>query len=493
MSERHLIHDLLDEAATTVPTAIAVLGVDLELTYAELRTMSLRLAGWVGDLGLRRGDRILIEGRADHRLIGLLYASSRLGVIFAVIHPQVRGGALTHIIQDCDPKLVLADNPAWLVAAEQYGVRGLRLRALDQHGFWEATSPAPEPLPVDPAIMIYTSGTTGTPIAVVSTQQQVTFAVGSIQSVLAYESQDRVFLPLPLSFDYGLYQLFLAASTGAGVWLATESEAGPGLAAALRRSAASILPAMPSLASGLATLLDRRGVRLPDLRMLTSTGAVMPVSLLQRLRRVLPGVRIHVMYGLTECKRVSIMPADGDLVRPSSCGLPLPGTEVMVLDATGRRVAPGTIGEIIVRGPHVMRGYWQRPELTEERFARQSELLATLRTGDQGWVDEEGYLYFCGRADEIYKANGFRVSAAEVETAACRIPGVTSAAVLVPTPEHPEPALFVASSLPAAAVLAGLRAELEDVKIPVRCFVLPQLPLTGNYKVDKKALADAHR
>ncbi|MGO4430813.1 AMP-binding protein, partial [Streptomyces sp. MCAF7] len=121
----------------------------------------------------------------------------------------------------------------------------------------------------------------------------------------------------------------------------------------LRRSGATVLPVVPSLAQGLARMLPRYGADGVRLRLLTNTGSAMPPQVLTGLRAALPGLRVQLMFGLTECKRVAIMPPDEDLRRPGACGRALPGTEVLVVDERGRRVAPGTVGEIVVRGPHV--------------------------------------------------------------------------------------------------------------------------------------------
>jgi acyl-CoA synthetase (AMP-forming)/AMP-acid ligase II len=224
--------------------------------------------------------------------------------------------------------------------------------------------------------------------------------------------------------------------------------------------------------------------------MLTNTGAAMPQRTLHDLRAALPGLRVHLMFGLTECKRATVMPADGDLRRPGSSGRALPGTEVFVIGEDGRRRPPGETGEIVVRGPHVMSGYWRRPELTAQRFPRADGLFPELRTGDYGWLDEEGYLYFTGRRDDLYKANGFRVSAGEVEAAARRVTGVESAAVLPPAQDRPA-SLFVTGAVRSEEVLLALREQIEDFKVPARCVVLDALPLTGNGKVDRDGLAAA--
>jgi acyl-CoA synthetase (AMP-forming)/AMP-acid ligase II len=326
------------------------------------------------------------------------------------------------------------------------------------------------------------------PKAVVSTHAQMLFAARAIQSQLNYRADDVVYAPLPLSFDYGLYQIFLAALGGAHVWLGTAADIGPVLLRNLRRSRATILPAVPSLAENLAQML-RRYAGAPDLRLLTNTGAVMRPQTLAALRDKIPGLRVQLMFGLTECKRISIMPPDEDLRRPGACGLPLPGTEVLVLDDDGQPVPTGEIGELVVRGPHVMAGYWRRPELTEHRFPRTHGLFPQLRSGDYGWLDADGYLYFSGRRDDIYKSRGFRVSATEIEAAVCRLPEVEAAAVLPPQDGRPHPVLFVTGKLRPAELLDRLRADLEPYKVPDLCVAVDRMPLTANGKIDRAALA----
>ncbi|WP_329418031.1 acyl--CoA ligase (plasmid) [Streptomyces sp. NBC_00704] len=486
-----LLHELLDRAAARWPERPAVTSAGHTLSYRELDAASRRLAAWLHACGLRRGDRLVICAPGSTAQPALVYAASRAGVAFSLLHEQVHGIQFDHVLDDCEPALLVTDTPDSQAAAQRRGVRTAGSQAVAAVAF--AGSPAPRdqppgPLTVDPVCLIYTSGTTSLPKAVVSTHQQLTFAATAIQSVLEYRPGDVVYSPLPLSFDYGLYQLFLAAQAGAHVVTGRPAEVGPALLGNLARTGATVLAAVPSVADALARLLRRPSRERPPLRLLTNTGAAMPAETLEALRSALPGLRVQLMFGLTECKRATIMPPDGDLERPGSSGRALPGTEVFVVDEEGRRRPAGEVGEIVVRGPNVMAGYWRRPELTARRFHRVEGLLPQLRTGDYGWVDEEGYLYFEGRRDDIYKENGFRVSATEVEAAARRVPAVGEAAVL--PPQGPCPAvLFAVGELSPAEVLQGLREQIEEFKIPRRCLVVDALPLTGNGKVDRKALA----
>ena len=492
MNQPTLLAHLLDDAAARWPDRPAVTSGGTTLTHAGLAEASHRLARLLADRGLRRGDRMVVVAGATPLTPALLYAAARVGVVFTLLHEQVRGRPLAHVLDDAEPVLVVGTDPAVVDAARAKGIDAVDTTTLAEAAFtgesrpWTPV-PGDEPLPVDPVCLIYTSGTTSLPKAVVSTHQQVVFAVRAIHSQLSYRDDDVVYSPLPLSFDYGLYQLFLGAAGGSHVWLGQPAEVGPALARNLVRAGATVLAAVPAVAEALARLLARGGA-VPALRLLTNTGAAMPVEALTALRAAIPGLRVQLMFGLTECKRATIMPPDEDLVRPGSCGRALPGTEVFVVDGSGRRLPTGEVGEIVVRGPNVMAGYWRRPELTEQRFPKADGLFPQLRTGDYGWLDEDGYLYFAGRRDDIYKERGFRVSATEVEAAARRVPGCASAAVLPPSEGEPA-VLVVTGTLTAEQVLAGMREQIEEFKIPRRCVVIDELPLSRNGKVDRKGLA----
>ncbi|HEX6870117.1 MAG TPA: AMP-binding protein, partial [Micromonosporaceae bacterium] len=343
-------------------------------------------------------------------------------------------------------------------------------------------------LSIDPACLIYTSGSTALPKAVVSTHQQMLFAAKAIQSRLGYRDDDVVFCCLPLSFDYGLYQIFLCCLGGARLVLGDDGDAGPALLGRLTRDAVTVLPLVPSLAVTLCRLVRRSGQPPPRLRLATNTGAALSPARCAELRAAVPGLSVVAMFGLTECKRVSVAEPDLDLVRPGSVGRPLPDTEVFVVDQQGRPLPAGEVGELVVRGQHVMCGYWQAPELTAARFRRDPLGQPLLYTGDQCWLDDDGYLYFAGRGDDVFKQHGYRVSTTEIEAAALDIDGVELAAALAPQGEHGS-RLAVCGPIRHADLVRELRRRLEPRKLPGECRVVGALPLSVNGKVDKRELA----
>lgn len=483
-----LLHELLDHAADRAPQDRAVSTTAGTLTHRELAEASVAAAGWLHGLGVRRGDRVVVVAPSALAVPVLAYAASRLGAPFALLHQQTRGRPLAHVLDDAEPALLVTDDEDGHALAADRGIRAVPLAQVPLRALDGAGSPdLPGPLPVDPVCLIYTSGTTSAPKAVVSTHQQAVFAIQAIQSQLAYQADDTVYCPLPLSFDYGLYQIFLGAHSGAHVRLGLPAEVGPSLLRNLEQAEATVLASVPAVADTLARLVRRTPEHRLRLRLLTNTGAAMPPEPLAVLRQAIPGLRVQLMFGLTECKRAAINPPDADLERPGTCGRALPGTEIFAADPDGGRLAAGEVGELVVRGPNVMAGYWRRPDLTAQRFPRRAGLFPELRTGDHGWIDEDGYVHFVGRRDDIYKERGFRVSATEVEAAARRVAGVQDAAVL--TPQDGEPALLVVVG-PATPdfVLGAMREEIEEFKVPKRCVAVAGLPLTGNGKVDRKTL-----
>jgi acyl-CoA synthetase (AMP-forming)/AMP-acid ligase II len=408
------------------------------------------------------------------------------------VSPRSGRMVLRWILQDAAPRLVVcAPDAVDEVVALSPALSPARVRSVDgvpaapdSDSAWTSCRPGP----ADIALLMYTSGSTSVPHAVVCPHERVLFAVHAVGARLMYRADDVVQCRIPLSFDYGLYQLFLCAAARACVVLRPD-----GPEAAMLRNArddgTTVLPVVPSLATLLRRLVARDGVS-RAVRVVTSTGAALTAAHAAGLRQAFPRAAVVPMYGMTECKRITIADPDEDLRRPGSVGGALDGTEVTVTDAAGRTLRAGEVGEIRVRGPHVMAGYWRAPEATTERFVDPASPDRLLRTGDEGHLDRGGRLYFVGRRDDIFKRDSVRMSTQEIEAAILDIPGVHMAAVLRPDPDAPLVA-WVSGAVAEAEVLRGVAVRLERAKVPDRCIVLPQLPVTVNGKIDRNALLEA--
>jgi acyl-CoA synthetase (AMP-forming)/AMP-acid ligase II len=323
----------------------------------------------------------------------------------------------------------------------------------------------------------------------------VVFASHSIIQYLQNMESDVVINVLPLSFDYGLYQLLMTFQFG-GTLVLERSFAYP--AAFLKLMEKERVTAFPGVPTLFALLVnhDLSQYDLSALRYLTNTAAALPPAHVEAIRCKFPQAKLFLMYGLTETKRTLYLPPEQLNARPGSVGIPIPGTEAWIEDESGQRLGPGMVGELVVRGRHVMRGYWESPEATAQRF-RAGPLPGErlCYTGDLFFQDEEGFFYFVGRKDDIIKCRGEKVAPKEVENVLYELPGVMTAAVLgVPDPVLGQAIKAVLvlnpqAQLSPAAVLAHCRARLEDFMVPKYVEFRDSLPTTTSGKIAKKGLA----
>ncbi|MFF2184742.1 AMP-binding protein [Streptomyces sp. NPDC058155] len=490
-----LVHSLLDEAVAETPDAYAVRDTVVRWTFSQLSEMSHGVARRLAAEGVGPGDRVVVRAETTVEQVALFYGVSRLGAVFVPLSPTMKAFQLKSVLANAEPRLVIADNeetgrltdvPTRLMSDLWPEVE--KAVASEIHDGTDVTAGV-RPRLDDIATLIYTSGSTAMPKAVICPHEQATFAAEAIQAELGYRPDDVVLCRFPLCWDYGLYKVLLCCLGRSELVLAGR-DSDLTLMARMRETGATIVPVVPSLATMIAKLAGRDEGPPPPVRMFTNTGAALPRSTTDELRAAFPGVRVVRQFGQTECKRVSVMPPEEDLERPDSVGRPLPGTQVLILDEAGRSVPTGESGEIVVTGPHVMPGYWRAPEQTERAF-RRDEATGTprLHTGDYGRLDEDGYLYFEGRRDDMFKRRGTRMSTVEIEAAAMDIAGVRAAAALPPAGGH-DLALFVESELPPQKVLRELAARLQPEKVPAVCRVIAELPLTANGKNARKVLAE---
>ncbi len=483
-----VLHDFLDNTATHHAHASAVTDSSGSWTYAELASASTAIAKWLIDKGVQPGDRVAARAIAHRAVAALLFGCSRIGAIFVPVSPSLKSYQLETILDDAEPALFLTDDPS---QREWSPVRTHDLvatvMALEAHSRPSAVSDLTNSQ--QPVLLFYTSGSTAAPKGVLCTHRQVCFAAHAIAERLRYQSGDVVWCRLPLSFDYGLYQILLSTVAGCELVLADTCQHA-GLLAELRRCGATVVPLVPSLATMLLTLARRHSDReLPPIRLFTNTGEHLPTTTARELRARFPGAGVQMMYGTTECKRISIGDVDGDLTRPNSVGRPLTGTSVQIVDDANLTVPPGEIGEITVRGPHLMTGYWRDPQLTSQTYRTDPATHEwALHTGDYGWLDADGYLYFHARYDNIFKRRATRVSTTEIEAAAEALPGVHTAVATPPTADR-DLALYITGTSTPADVLRALRTMLDPAKVPTTCHHLDTLPLTPNGKIDRSHLA----
>lgn len=510
-----LVQDFLINSAARRPEKIALVCDRRRYSYGTLDAMSNRLAQALREHGVQRGDRVAILLPNSLETVVAIFATLKAGAVFVVVNHSTKQDKLSYILNNCRASALIADAQLRDLAlrplldtipslrcAVLCGKRAAELAASDPrlHEFaaiqasYAAVCPPRVNIDRDLACLIYTSGSTGDPKGVMSDHDNVAFATGSIIEYLQNVEDDIVINMLPLSFDYGLYQLLMVFKFG-GTLVLERSFTYP--AAILQRVAEERVTGFPGVPTIYAILvqLDLSAYDLASLRYLTNTAAALPPSHILALRDKFAWARLYSMYGLTETKRTLYLPPEQLATRPGSVGIAIPGTEVWIEGEDGQRLAPGEVGELVVRGRHVMRGYWEAPELSARRYRpgpMPGERLCY--TGDLFRMDDEGYLYFVGRQDDIIKSRGEKVAPKEVESVLYELPGVVAAAAVgVPDPLMGQAvkAFIVPNggALSEAAVLAHCRARLEDFMVPRYVEFRDDLPTTSSGKIKKTGLA----
>ncbi|WP_181795320.1 class I adenylate-forming enzyme family protein [Streptomyces sp. WELS2] len=486
------VHDLLDEATAECPGAWAVTDGTGRWTYRELTAHSHAVDAWLRARGIGHGDRVLVQLPSTRELVALLYGTARRGAVLVPVNTGMKDFHLRAVVENAEPALIVVADPA----VDRIGALAGEVPVLGLGPAWEEITelrerevrPAEVPVGADDiAVLVYTSGSTAAPKAVICPHGRMVFATEAIGLELGYRPDDVVFCRFPISWDYGLYKVLLTAAGRSELVLA-DGESDLVLLRRIRETGATVVPVVPSLATMICALAAREPAGGSRVRLFTNTGAALPKSTADALRTAFPGAEVVVQFGQTECKRVSVLPPAFQDAKPHSVGRPLPGTRAFAVDDEGRPLPPWRTGEIVVEGPHVMPGYWRAPEQTARAFRPAPGGGLRLHTGDFGHVDEDGFLYYEGRRDDMFKHKGVRMSTTEIEAAATDVPGVRAAAVLPPAEDRPL-AVFAEGDIDPHTLLKELSLRLERAKVPTASRVVDELPLTQHGKHDRKALA----
>ena len=510
-----LVQDFLHHSAIQRPDKIALVCEDQRLTYAQIDTKSNRLANALIKQGVKRGDRVAIYLFNSVEAVIAIFAALKAGGVFVLINRSTKTDKLHYILNNCRASALLADirsaheglltpiidtTPSLRAVIVCGSLPGNEFPLPDRcHHFTpqlELASdlpPARVNIDLDLACLIYTSGTTGEPKGVMSDHSNVDFATSSIIQYLKNVESDVVINVLPLSFDYGLYQLLMTFKFGGRLILENGFAFPAEILKRIEQEQVTGFPGVPTLFAMLLQL-DLAPFDLKSLRYITNTAASLPPSHIEELRRKFPWATLFSMYGLTETKRTLYLPPELLDRKPGSVGIAIPGTEVWLENEAGVRLGPGRPGELVVRGRHVMRGYWEAPAATAERF-KPGPLPAerVCHTGDLFLMDEDGCMYFVGRRDDIIKSRGEKVSPKEIENVLYSLKGILEAAVIgVPDPilGQAVKAFVVVSdkSIGIPEISAHCHHHLEDFMMPKYIEICDSLPKTSSGKISKKTL-----
>lgn len=489
----------LAAAAVHHPDRTAIVTPDGSISFGELDERASNLAHVLIERGIERGDRVatILPNGIDAAVA--VYGVLRAGAAFSPINPSIKRDRLGQLLTNLRPKVALCDpERAETVTAAAEQVGGVTvLSSLDEPA--SERQPIAPPLEVDLAAIIYTSGSTGVAKGVTLSHRNMSFVADSIIAYLDLDDEDRVLCVLPLSFNYGLYHLLMCVRVGA--LLVLEPGFGfPGrIVKLLQDERITLFPAVPTIHQALVGLNGLRERSFPDLRLLTNAGAALPEATVTAVRETFPDASLLLMYGLTEATRVAFLPPELVDAKPTTVGNPIPGTEMWIEDEDGRVLGSGEVGELIVRGPHVMQGYWNDPEGTAEKLRPgRWPWERVLATNDLFRMDVDGHFSFVGRRDDVIKSRGEKIAPREVEEALYLLPGVHEAAVvgvpdkLLGEAVHAHVVAVEGTTLDPNTVRRLCAERLEEHKVPRRVLVHEQsLPRTANGKVDRAALVRA--
>ena len=510
------VENFLRSSALRTPQKTALVAGRARLGYGDLDLMSDRLAAAFRTRGVARGDRVAVFMDNGWEAVVTIFAVLKAGAVFVPINPSTKPEKLAHLLGHCRAAAIMTQaRRVGVAAAALADAPSVRLalvcgdccvpEAADWLRFEQAivdTEDAPpESKSVgagsDLAMLIYTSGTTGVPKGVMMTHRNVEAAATLVNAYLENRADDTILSALPISFSYGLYQIFMAFMVGATVVLENSFAFPQAILNRMKEEQVTGLPLVPTMAALILQMRDLKPGDFPHLRYITNAASPLPPTHIARLQELFPAARIFSMYGQTECKRATYLPPEQLALRPDSVGLAMPGTEAYVVDEAGQRVGPGIVGELVVSGPHVMQGYWENPEATGQAL-RPGALPGwnVLYTGDLFRADAEGFLYFVARKDDIIKTRGEKVSPKEVEDVLYALPGVEEAVVFgVPDPILGMAIKAVVACDPGAPltsdeVIRHCARHLEDFMVPKIVEFRTGLPKSDNGKIVRRQIAE---
>jgi amino acid adenylation domain-containing protein len=515
-----LLHDYLRRSAQALPDKVALVCQGQRVRYADIDARSDALARALYRGGVRRGDRVVVYADNTVETVVSFWATLKANAVVCIVNPLTKRDKLAYLLGDCRPTALITD---WHLNAQfadvardcvhlrQVIVSGLTaaneaeaLQALPRAVSWEqalnadGATPVPprrEVLDIDLAAIVYTSGSTGEAKGVMLTHRNMLSAAESVSAYLAVQEDEVILNVLPLAFDYGLYQMIMAVRAGARLVLERSFAFPAQILALMVSEGVTALPGVPTIFAILAELKSLARYDMTRIRYVTNTAANLPAKHIELLQSLFPQARIYSMYGLTECKRCTYLPP-ADLARkPTSVGVAIPNTELWIVDEHDRRVGPEVVGQLVIRGATVMKGYWDKPEATAKKL-RPGPLPGerVLYTGDYCRQDAEGYLYFVGRMDDIIKSRGEKVAPKEVEQALMNTVGVKEAAAIgVPDAVLGEAVkafvvLEAGASLSEKDLQRACQSRLENFMVPKFIEIVASLPKTDTGKIKKTGL-----
>ena len=435
-----LLHNLILQQAHDLPRNHALNYKGNVITYEGLSELLHTTAQGVLNLGLVPNERVAIFLPKQIETVAGFFATTLAGGTFVPINPLLKPEQVGYILQDCNVRILITSTSRAQILSEILSechdlnhlvvidgklqdlpdIAGVQISHWDELLSSTQRHRLPTRIDSDMAAILYTSGSTGLPKGVVLSHRNMVTGAKSVAHYLENTKEDRILAVLPFSFDYGLSQLTTAFHVGASAVL-MDYLLPQDVIRAVAKHAITGLAAVPPLWTQIATK------PWPDeaqnsLRYITNSGGAMPRAILDALRKALPNTKPYLMYGLTEAFRSTYLNPDELDRRPDSMGRAIPNAEILIVREDGTPCLPGEPGELVHRGSLVALGYWNDHERTAERFRPTPCQVSGIPlpeiavwSGDTVRMDDEGFLYFIGRKDDMIKTSGYRISPTEIE------------------------------------------------------------------------------
>ncbi len=508
-----LVQAILENSARVHPDKPAAWHNGVWKTYGELNRQADQVAAFLVRLGIKPGDRvaILLENSFDY--IAAHFGALKAGAVEVSLNTELAADGLKQLLLDCEAQVLIAANK---FAKQWTGIIAdlpdLKHLVLDQdlkrvapgsipmplhflatvYQAEAASAPMARRIDLDLASLIYTSGSTGEPKGVMLSHLNLTSNMQSIVQYLGLLESDRMMVVLPFYYVYGRSLLYSHFLSGGSLVIDNQFAFPVTVLNKMRDLEVTGFAGVPSTFSILLKKTDLKTRQFPKLRFVTQAGGGMAPALQKEVVEAFPQAKLFVMYGSTEASpRLTYVEPDKLPQKWGSIGRAIPNVEVVVLDEHGKRVSTGTQGEIAARGSNIMMGYWKSPNATAEVLKN-----GYYYTGDLGYEDADGYIFLTGRARDIIKAGGNRVSAKEIEDVVLEIAGVLETAVIGVPDEVLGEAIkaFVVrchATLTEEEVKGHLQRRLPAFKHPKWVEFRDELPKNQSGKILKAVLRQA--
>ncbi len=514
-----LLHQLISNTVNKTPDAVAIIHKDNAWSFQDLNDLVSQQSLALLALGLKPQQRVAVYLPKQIETVSSFFSICQAGGVFVPINPILKAAQVNHTLTDCNVKILITSKnrlntlqECLLSCPELHTIIIVEHETLNYNSgsdksilswpdFLNHSSRfrLPTLIDTDMACILYTSGSTGKPKGVVLSHRNIVAGAESVAEYLNIQEKDNILAVLPFSFDYGLNQLTSSILKGASCIL-LDYLLPRDVIKLIEKNHITGLAAVPSLWAQLAKIEWPESIN-SHLRYMTNSGGKMPKVLLDCIQSKSPNSQFYLMYGLTEAFRSTFLSPDKLSSHPDSIGKAIPNVEILVVREDGSLCEANEIGELVHKGSLVSMGYWNNPAKTAIRFKPAPNQLKELPipelavwSGDQVTMDEDGYLYFIGRKDDMLKTSGYRVSPTEIEDVIYSSGLVKEVAAIGLADDALGQIIYAIVSADnetnfnIEVLMQHCKSLLANYMVPSKIIQLTELPKTANGKIDRKKL-----